>query len=163
MIGTIFPLASSRLPLMSNWTSAECRSLDSCVAGDSSGFRTFVTSLFSETIWTTPAIAAWKLGSDARTTGLWIRTLSVARSWKSASARMCRALAASPEAMPVSLRGFEPAQPPTRIAAAANASHPNAARFQWPALQPPARAARFRLGRMLIARGRRYAVGAPSL
>lgn len=59
-------MASSCLPLMSNWTSAECLSLDSCVDGDSRGLRTLVTSFWREIIWTTPAIAAVKLGSEAR-------------------------------------------------------------------------------------------------
>ncbi len=145
MIGCTFASARSRFPLMSNWTSAECRSREIWVDGESSGLRTLITFGSRDTIWTTPAIALWNAGSEARTSALWTSTLSVAGVRKPAPARMCSATAASPDAASPSAISWAPTQPPSRTATTVNASQPNVARFQWRALQPPARAARLRL------------------
>ena len=131
---------------MSNWIRAECPSLEIWVAGVSSGLRMLVTSCCRATVCTTTAIADWKLGSVATTSGLWTSTLSDAGELKPAFARMRSARPASPEAMSASESDRVPIQPPRNTMRATNASQPKVARFQWRALHPPARAARFRLG-----------------
>ena len=70
-------------------------------------------------------------------------TLSRAGILKFPSSRICSARRDSPFAIAQSFISRAPTAPPITTARTANAIHPNAARFQWDALQRPARPARF--------------------
>jgi hypothetical protein len=123
---------------MSNCTRAECPSFATWVF-DSSGFCTLVTTGKAETALITSPTTTEKPLSRFVSVFDWTSTLSVAGRLKPALARMCSAVAASPEAVSSCFSVVEPAAVPRSTAAAANASQPNVARFQCAPLHAAAR------------------------
>ena len=131
---------------MSKRTSAECWSSETwpwLLEIASSGETIAVTSgtCFSRS--TTSLMTTRNCGSRATCSVLWIRTDSEAGSLKSPLPRIFCARPDSPSPESESSSLFVPIVVPRKTATTTKISQPKNAVFQWPALQRPARPARF--------------------
>ena len=143
-IGAIRFRASAVLPRTSNCTSAECRSRETSPAcGWSTGETRFRTSGCPDSVCTRPATAATNSGRSTVAVFDWTSTLSRAGILKFAWSSICSARLDSPFAIAHGFICFGPIAPPSTTATSANVTQPNAAVFQWRALQRAARPARF--------------------
>ena len=122
-------------PVRSNWTSAECLSLEI------SGLVTLVTIFCLETVLVTSATAALNAGSLALALLLWTSTISPDFSGKPASSRITAAWRLSPFSDWESFGSTWPSDWPTMKTMTMNASQPKMAVLRCRALQCPARAA----------------------
>ena len=145
-IGWILSSAFSWSPAISNWTSAERRSLETWPPfPGASGERTFWTFGCAETVRSTSSTAARNCGSESVCVFDSTSTLSPARFGKPASRSIVSAVFVSPAAVSASFSIFVPATDPRATATTQNAIQPERAVFQWPALHRPARAATLNL------------------
>ena len=147
--GSMRSPALSALPLMSNFTRAECSSLETRPAPSGSpAADTFSTTGTADTADLMLWIAAVNAGSSALRVALWISTSS----WAGVGKCRSSACSAAPDC-PLNSSALEslfvPTMPPITTARTTNASQPASTDFLCRALQLPIRAAipLFRLSR----------------